>query len=290
MSNRPKDSNPYETGLDRNPANYVPLSPLTFIERAAAAHPERTAIVHGARRYSWADSFARCRRLAGALAAHGIGLGDTVSVMGANTPELFEAHYGVPATGAVLNALNIRLDPVTIAFMLDHAETKLLITDRAFSDVIKAALAKAEVRPIVIDIDDSEAQGGELLGKSDYESFLAGGDEDFPWRMPDDEWRAIALNYTSGTTGNPKGVVYHHRGAYLNAIGNILAWNLRGHPVYLWTLPMFHCNGWCFPWALGPLRRWRALMSACARSRRARSIARSPSTASRIYAGRRSSF
>jgi fatty-acyl-CoA synthase len=240
--------NLYKLGLDKNPANYVPLSPLTFIERAAAVHPEHTAVVHGDRRYTWANSYARTRRLASALSQRGIGLGDTVSLMGFNTPETFECHYGIPMTGAVLHAINTRLDAPTIAFMLNHAETKLLITDRAASPVIKEALAQLGRHIPVIDIDD--VAEGELLGEMDYEAFLAMGDPDFDWKMPADEWQAISLNYTSGTTGDPKGVVYHHRGAYLNAVSNILAWDMAKHPVYLWTLPMFHCNGWCFPWTL----------------------------------------
>jgi fatty-acyl-CoA synthase len=244
---------PYDTDLDRNAANFVPLSPLGFLARAAAVYPQRLAVVHGARRYSWAETYARCRRLAGALAKRGIGKGDTVAVMAPNVPEHFEAHFGVPMTGAVLNALNIRLDAETIAFILGHGEAKVLITDREFSDVIGKALALLDREIIVIDIDDALAPPGKLLGECDYEAFIAGGDPDFSWRNPDDEWDAIALNYTSGTTGNPKGVVYHHRGAYLNALGNVLVWSMPQHPVYLWTLPMFHCNGWCFPWTVTAL-------------------------------------
>ena len=246
-------ASPYDIDLDRNPANHAALTPLGFIERTAAVYPQRTAIVHGALKRSWAEEYARCRRLASALAKRGIGRGDTVAVMAPNIPELFEAHFGVPMTGAVLNALNTRLDAATIAFILGHGETKLLIADREFSPVIKAALAQLTTRPIVIDIDDPLAIGGELLGEQDYESFIAGGDPDFAWGPPADEWQAIALNYTSGTTGNPKGVVYHHRGAYLNALGNILVWGMPQHPTYLWTLPMFHCNGWCFPWTVTAL-------------------------------------
>ena len=246
---------PFDIDLDKNAANYVPLSPLSFIRRAAAVFPDRTAVIHGtARRYSWAQAYERCRRLASALRARGIGRDDTVAVMAPNVPEAFEAHFGVPMIGAVLNALNIRLDAETIAFILQHGEAKVLITDREFSPVIERALAMVERKPIVIDIDDPLAQpGGRLLGEMDYEAFLATGDPDFAWELPDDEWRAIALNYTSGTTGNPKGVVYHHRGAYLNALGNILAWSVPQHPTYLWTLPMFHCNGWCFPWTVTAL-------------------------------------
>ncbi len=244
---------PYTMGLDKNPANYVPLSPLSFIERAAMVYPNHPAVVHGERRYTWVQTFARVRQLASALAQRGIDLGDTVSVMAYNTPEMFEAHFGVPVTGAVLHALNTRLDAKTIAFMMDHAETKVLITDREAAVVIKEALALVQERPFVIDIDDALADGGELIGDIDYESFIAGGDPNFAWQLPDDEWQAISLNYTSGTTGNPKGVVYHHRGAYLNAISNVLAGDIGKHPVYLWTLPMFHCNGWCFPWTLAAM-------------------------------------
>ncbi|MBV9522576.1 MAG: acyl-CoA synthetase [Alphaproteobacteria bacterium] len=245
--------NPFETDLDKNAANYVPLSPLGFIERSAAVFPKRLAVIHGARRYSWAETYARCRRLASALAARGIGKGDTVALMAPNVPEAFEAHFGVPMTGAVLNALNIRLDAEAIAFTLRHGGAKVLITDREFSAVIGKALSLLEAKPFVIDIDDALAPPGALLGTVDYERFIAAGDPDFAWSNPGDEWEAIALNYTSGTTGNPKGVVYHHRGAYLNALGNILAWNMGRHPVYLWTLPMFHCNGWCFPWTVTAL-------------------------------------
>jgi fatty-acyl-CoA synthase len=241
----------YDTDLDRNPANFQPLTPLSFLERAAAVHPDRIAIIHGAGSWTYAQFYARSRRLASALARRGIGRGDTVSVMLANTPAMLDAHYGVAMTGAVLNALNTRLDAANLAFTLDHAETKLLITDREYAKIIKEALALARTKPFVVDYDDPEYAGpGERLGAMEYEEFLAGGDPDFAWRMPDDEWDAIALNYTSGTTGDPKGVVYHHRGAYLLAMANVLTCAMGRHPVYLWTLPMFHCNGWCFPWTV----------------------------------------
>ncbi len=242
--------NLYTTGLDKTAANYVPISPLTFVERAASVFPARTSIVHGADRYTWAETYTRCRRLASALTQLGIGLGDTVSIMGFNTPQMYEAHFGVPMTGAVLHSINIRLDAATIAFQLQHCEAKVLLTDTEASATIREALAQLANPPLVIDIIDPFGDGGEPLGIMDYETFLAGGDPNFAWQLPADEWQAITLNYTSGTTGNPKGVVYHHRGAYLNAVSNIVDGNLGRHPVYLWTLPMFHCNGWCFPWTL----------------------------------------
>jgi len=244
-------ANPYETDLDKNPANHAPLTPLGFIERAASVYPERVAVIHGTRRSTWAQTYAHCRRLASALSRRGIGIGDTVAAMLANTPELYECHFGVPMAGAVLNALNTRLDAEAIAFMLDHGEAKALIVDREFSATLEKALALAKAKPYVIDVDDPEYDGpGKRIGSVDYEAFIAAGDPEFPWAPPADEWNAIALNYTSGTTGNPKGVVYHHRGAYLNAICNIVTWGMPHHTVYLWTLPMFHCNGWTFPWTL----------------------------------------
>jgi fatty-acyl-CoA synthase len=241
----------YDRDLDRNPANFQPLTPLSFLERAAAVFPQRTAIIHGARSWTYGEFHARARRLASALARQDVSRGDTVSVMLPNTPAMLDAHYGVAMTGAVLNSLNTRLDAAILAFTLDHAETKVLIADREFSKVIKEALGLARVKPRVIDYDDPEYAGpGERLGDVEYEEFLQQGDPDFAWAMPGDEWDAIALNYTSGTTGDPKGVVYHHRGAYLLAMGNVITCAAGKHPVYLWTLPMFHCNGWCFPWTI----------------------------------------
>ena len=252
----------YDLGLDRNAANYTPLSPLSFIERAAAVYPDRLAVVHGGIRRTWAETYGRCRRLASALAKCGIGLGDTVAVMLPNTPPMVEAHFGVPMSGAVLNSLNTRLDPESIAFMLDHSEAKVVIVDREFSGVMEKALGLCGRTPLVIDADDPEYGGnGERIGTIEYESFVASGDPNFAWQLPADEWQAICLNYTSGTTGNPKGVVYHHRGALLNAVSNILEWDMPKHPVYLWTLPMFHCNGWCFPWTVAA----RAGVNVCLR-------------------------
>ncbi|MEO8158502.1 MAG: acyl-CoA synthetase [Betaproteobacteria bacterium] len=258
----------YDTGLDRNPANYVPLSPLSFLARSAEVYPDRIAVIHGARETTWRETYRRCRRLASALARYGVGAGDTVAVMAPNVPAMFEAHFGVPMTGAVLNALNTRLDAQAIAFMLNHGEAKVLLTDREFSPTIAAAMRQVERDVLVVDIDDASAAGGELIGECEYEAFLEGGDADFAWALPQDEWNAIALSYTSGTTGNPKGVVTHHRGAYLNAVGNIVTWAMPHFPVYLWTLPMFHCNGWCFPWTLAAV----AGTSVCLRKVEAASV------------------
>lgn len=244
-------SNPYSSGMDKNAANFVALSPLSFIERAARVYPHRTAVVYGSRRQSWQDTFVRCRRLASALVVRGVGPGDTVAAMLPNVPAMLEVHFGVPATGAVLNTLNTRLDAEAIAFMLRHGSAKVLLTDREFSAVISKALQMlGSDAPLVIEVEDDEAPDGSELGEITYEDLLAAGDPAHPWSLPGDEWDAIALNYTSGTTGNPKGVVTHHRGAYLNAASNVISWQLPHHATYLWTLPMFHCNGWCFPWTM----------------------------------------
>jgi fatty-acyl-CoA synthase len=260
---------PYNTGLKKTPANYQPLTPLVFLERAAAVYPDHTAIVHGGARTDYRTFYARTRRLASALQARGIGEGDTVSVMLCNSPAMLEAHYGVPMVGAVLHSINTRLDAEAVAFMLDHAETKVLIGDTEFAPVLKEALARAKAKPLLIDYRDLElGVEGMRLGDLDYEVLLDGGDPDFAWAMPADEWNAISLNYTSGTTGNPKGVVYHHRGAALMCYANTLATGMGTHPVYLWTLPMFHCNGWCFPWSLSLV----AGTHVCLRAVRARPI------------------
>jgi fatty-acyl-CoA synthase len=243
-------NNPYEVGLDKNAANYTPLSPLSLLARTAYTYPRRVAVIHGERRLTWAEVYARCRRLASALKQRGIGAGDTVATVLPNTPAMYEAHFGVPMAGAVLNTINTRLDATTIAFILEHAEAKVLLTDREFSGAVEEALRIARVKPLVIDVDDPDFNGGKLIGETTYEALIAEGDPGFAWRLPTDEWDAISLNYTSGTTGDPKGVVYHHRGAYLNALSNMVSWGMPAHPVYLWTLPMFHCNGWCFTWTV----------------------------------------
>ena len=253
-------TSPYDE-LPKNQANYAPLTPLTFIERAAAVYPNRLAVVHGDQRWTWKETYARCRRLASALSRRGIGKNDTVAVMAPNTPPMYEAAFGVPMCGAVLNTLNTRLDAEAIAFQLRHGGAKALLTDREYSPVIEAALALLDDKPLVIDLDDPTHPHGTLLGETAYESFLQEGDPEYAWQNPGDEWDAIALNYTSGTTGDPKGVVTHHRGAHLNAVNNILNWGMPHHAVYLWTLPMFHCNGWCFPWTIAE----RAGVNVCLR-------------------------
>ncbi len=242
--------NPYAHGLERNEANYTPLTPVSFLAKAAAVYPDRTAVIHGEVRRTWREVYERSRRLASALAKHGVKRGDTVAAMLPNVPAMVELHFGPAMFGAVLNTLNTRLDAEAIAFMLDHGEAKVLFTDPEFAPVVAKAIALARSKPLVVDVADALFEGGEAVGTIEYEAFIAPGDAAFEWRAPPDEWDAIALNYTSGTTGNPKGVVYHYRGAYLNAINNILDWSIPKHPVYLWTLPMFHCNGWCFNWTI----------------------------------------
>ncbi|MEN5181091.1 acyl-CoA synthetase [Comamonas testosteroni] len=261
----------YDTRLDRNEANHAPLTPLSFIERAAEVYPERLAIIHGDLRQTWGQTYARCRQLASSLQQQGIGKNDTVAVMLPNTPPMVEAHFGVPMAGAVLNALNTRLDPETIAFMLDHGEAKALIVDPEFAGVVAKALQlRQSTAPLLlIDVEDAiYGEASERLGALTYEQLLAQGRADFAWALPGDEWDAIALNYTSGTTGNPKGVVYHHRGAAVNATSNVLEWDMPKFAVYLWTLPMFHCNGWCFPWTVA----LRAGVNVCLRRVEAQAI------------------
>ena len=260
----------YDTDLPRTPANYAPMTPLAFIQRTAEVYPERLAIVHGDLRQNWGDTYRRTRQLASALQKAGIGKNDTVAVMLPNTPPMVEAHFGVPMAGAVLNTLNTRLDPEAVAFMLDHGEAKALIVDPEFASVIKKALPlrTATTPLLIIDVEDALYGDGQKLGSTTYEAFVAQGDAAFEWKYPGDEWDAIALNYTSGTTGNPKGVVYHHRGAATNAISNVLEWDMPKHAVYLWTLPMFHCNGWCFPWTLAA----RAAVNVCLRRVDAKAI------------------
>ena len=261
----------YDQHLPRNPANFAPLSPLGFIQRTAEVYPERLAIVHGSLRQTWSQTYTRCRQLASALQRAGIGKNDTVAVMLPNTPPMVEAHFGVPMAGAVLNALNTRLDPETIAFMLDHGEAKAVIVDPEFAGTMAKALAlrQSQAPLLLIDVEDAlYGPASQCLGDRTYEEFLANGDPQFAWELPGDEWDAIALNYTSGTTGNPKGVVYHHRGAATNAISNVLEWDMPKHAVYLWTLPMFHCNGWCFPWTVAA----RAGVNVCLRRVEAQAI------------------
>ena len=255
--------NIYEQHLDQTRANYAALSPLSYLERTALIYPDYPALVYGDRRQNWAETYDRCRQLASALHQRGIGKGDTVSIIAANIPEMYEAHFGIPMTGAVLNAINTRLDAPIVAFILQHAEAKVLLVDPEFSGVVKEALTQFDSADLlVIDIEDDSFDGGEKLGSLTYDALLAEGDASFDWSLPADEWDAITLNYTSGTTGNPKGVVYHHRGAALNATSNILTWGMPQHSVYLWTLPMFHCNGWCFPWTMAA----NAGVSVCLRA------------------------
>ena len=261
----------FEQHLDKNDANHAPLTPLSFIERTAEVYPARPAIVYGDLRRTWSETYARCRQLASSLARAGVGKNDTVAVMLPNTPPMVEAHFGVPMSGAVLNTLNTRLDPETIAFMLDHGEAKVLIVDPEFAPIVARALPLRKLdRPLlVIDvIDDTYGPAAQRVGSQTYDDFVAAGDAGFAWALPADEWDAIALNYTSGTTGNPKGVVYHHRGAAINAISNVLEWDMPKHAVYLWTLPMFHCNGWCFPWTVAA----RAGVNVCLRRVEAQAI------------------
>ena len=265
----------FDRDLPRTEANFAPISPLSFIERTAEVYPERLAVVHGDLRHSWREVYIRCRQLASSLVRIGVGKGDTVAVMLPNTPPMVEAHFGVPMCGAVLNALNTRLDAATLAFMLDHGEAKVVIVDVEFASVMKAAIALRQgTQPLwVIDVQDvvftgNDSADSQRIGSVDYEDFLAQGDANFAWQLPEDEWDAIALNYTSGTTGNPKGVVYHHRGAALNAISNVLEWDMPKHAVYLWTLPMFHCNGWCFAWTVAA----RAGVNVCLRKVEAQAV------------------
>ena len=242
--------NLFDMSLDKNSANYVSLSPLTFLKRAADVYPNKIACIHGEQSITWAETYLRCLKLASALSKRGIKKGDTVSAMMPNIPAMFELHFAVPMLGAVLHTINTRLDIKSVAFQLDHAESKAIFIDGEFASVMATAVKEAEVSPLVIDVDDLTFNSGKLIGEIEYEALIDEGEGDFIWSLPDDEWQSITLNYTSGTTGNPKGVVYHHRGAYLNALSNIVTWDMGSHPVYLWTLPMFHCNGWCFPWSV----------------------------------------
>ncbi len=253
MTDSATELNPYRIGLDPNPANYVPLSPITFLARSASIWPDKVAVIHGSRRYSWQQVYERSRRLGSALQQRGIGVGQTVAVLCPNIPEMVEVHFGVPMSGAVLNTMNYRLDARTLAFQIDHGEAAMLLVDSEFAELAREAVAMASRKPLLVDVVDSEFDTGARVGQFSYEQLLAEGEADFDWLRPDNEWEAISLNYTSGTTGNPKGVVYHHRGAYLNAVANILATQMTHDTVKLWSLPMFHCNGWCFVWTLAAL-------------------------------------
>ena len=264
------ETNIYEQHLAQVPANYEALTPLSFLERAATIYPNKLAVVHSDAnvRRTWAETYKRCRQFASALSKQGIGVGDTVSIICPNLPEHFEAHFAIPMTGAILNSINTRLDAPSVAFILKHAQAKILITEREMNAVVSKALAMLDEKPLIIEIDDPSFQEGKLLGGIPYEDFLLEGDPEYAWQSPSNEWNAISLNYTSGTTGDPKGVVYHHRGAYLNAVSNALSWSMPNHARYLWTLPMFHCNGWCFPWTMAVV----AGVSICLRHVRAQKI------------------